>query len=150
MADPYLSEHLSWREMTTTGHASLQGLNRSSAIPFQISLRALCVDLLEPIRAHFGKPITINSGYRCLALNTAIKGSKTSQHMKGEAADFVIVGVDLYEIFEWLKTSKLPVDQAILEGHSPSHPTWIHASRSSKPRGEFLIFDGKNYHSSPG
>lgn len=51
------------------------------------SLKRLAIEILDPVRTHYGKPITVTSGYRSAALNTAVKGAKNSQHMKGEAAD---------------------------------------------------------------
>jgi len=51
------------------------------------------VMLLQCIREHFGKPITITSGYRTAAHNAAVGGAKSSQHLLGRAADFYVEGV---------------------------------------------------------
>ena len=53
------------------------------------ALTALCVDVLEPLRAELGVPLTIHSGYRCPAQNRRCGGAKASQHMLGTAADVV-------------------------------------------------------------
>lgn len=53
-------------------------------------MQNLCVRSLEPIRQHLGLPLLITSGYRCEALNRAVGGVSTSQHLKGEAADITI------------------------------------------------------------
>jgi peptidase M15-like protein len=54
------------------------------------NLRYLAERVLQPLRDEIAWPLHVNSGYRSPALNAAIKGSKTSQHMVGEAADVVI------------------------------------------------------------
>lgn len=51
------------------------------------SLNRLAIEILDPVRVHYGKPISVTSGFRSAALNAAVKGAKNSQHMKGEAAD---------------------------------------------------------------
>lgn len=54
------------------------------------NLTLLVDNILDPLREKYGKPITVNSGYRCPALNKAVNGSKTSQHVKGLAADITV------------------------------------------------------------
>lgn len=51
------------------------------------NLEGLVANVLDPVREAYGKPIVVNSGYRCQVHNTAVGGVKNSQHMKGEAAD---------------------------------------------------------------
>ena len=82
-------------------------------------LRTLCEKVLQPVRDHFGVPIIITSGYRCPALNNAVGGAPSSQHMKGEAADFKIKvdntkGVKLYDLYLWM-VDNLSFDQLIWE-----------------------------------
>lgn len=62
------------------------------------------VELLEKIKAHFGKPLRLNSGYRTPTYNKKVGGRKKSQHMFGNAADFRIDGVRPSEVSSWLKT----------------------------------------------
>lgn len=64
------------------------------------------IEVLEQIRAHFGKPVKINSAYRTPAYNISIGGSSKSQHCLGLAADIRIVGVDPIQIA--LYASSLP------------------------------------------
>ena len=52
------------------------------------------VVLLQCIREHFGKAVTITSGYRTAAHNTAVGGSKSSQHLLGRAADIQVADTD--------------------------------------------------------
>ena len=51
------------------------------------NLQALVREVLDPARAAYGKPISVNSGYRCQVHNKTVGGVANSQHMKGEAAD---------------------------------------------------------------
>ena len=51
------------------------------------NLTALVATILDPLRERYGKPINVNSGYRCQALNKAVGGVRNSQHLTGEAAD---------------------------------------------------------------
>lgn len=144
-----LSPHFSFAEMTRTGQSRLQEANRQQAMPFIVPLTAVCVDLLEPIRIQYG-PVQVNSGFRGLAVNTAIGGSKNSQHMKGEAADITVPGHKLEDVFRWIvMDSGIKFGQAILEGRTPV-PTWIHISlgapyRDPKNCGQVLRFDGRRY-----
>ena len=99
-------------------------------------LKELCVNILQPVRDHFGKPVRVNSGYRSLALNTAIKGAKSSQHMKCEAADYEIDGMSNRELAHWV-ADNLQFDQIILEFHNnPQDPNsgWVHTSYVAPPR----------------
>ena len=93
-------------------------------------LRTLCEKVLQPVRDHFGVPIIITSGYRCPDLNDAVKGATSSQHMKGEAADFKIrtQNIQLYDIYLWM-VDNLQFDQLIWEVRPNSR--WIHVSYKS-------------------
>ena len=85
--------------------------------------------VLQPIRDHYGVPITPNSGYRCLQLNRAIGSKDTSQHTKGQAVDVEVPGVANHDLADWVKDN-LDFDQLILEFYYPGEPTsgWVHIS----------------------
>lgn len=138
-----LSPHFSWEELTRTGKTELQEKNREEAEQYRASLTRLAVELLEPIRAKFG-PVKINSAFRGNAsgVNAAVGGSKTSQHMRGEAADIVAPAVSVEELHRWIcAESGLAFGQCILEKSSPSKPfTWVHVSLGTKR--EALVYDG--------
>jgi hypothetical protein len=51
------------------------------------NIEALVENVLDPLRERYGKPIVVNSGYRCPKHNKEVGGATNSQHMKGEAAD---------------------------------------------------------------
>lgn len=92
-------------------------------------LRTLCEKVLEPIRAHFGKPVRVNSGYRSPRVNAAVGSKSTSQHMLGEAADIEIDGVSNADLAKWIRDN-LKFDQVILEAYRPgvAGSGWVHVS----------------------
>lgn len=90
---------------------------------------------MQKVRELLGVPCTINSWYRCKALNDLLKGSsKQSAHMQGLAIDFVVKG-DLDSAFKKIADSKLEFDQLIIEKNS-SGSRWIHISFDPKNRRE--------------
>ena len=95
---------------------------------------------LEKVRTACGNnPIRVLSGYRSPDVNTAVKGSKTSAHMKGLAADFTVGTMSIKDVFYTLRKSGIVYDQLILE------PSWIHIGLAATPRKQNLIYDGGNY-----
>jgi len=112
------------------------------------NLTDLCYGILEPVRAKFDKPITITSGYRTESLCEILKSSKTSQHTKGQAADFEIAGVSNLELALWIQGNCL-FDQLILEFFNENEGVnsgWVHCSfNQDSNRKQVLTFDGKNY-----
>lgn len=99
------------------------------------NLQLLVEHILDPLRERYGKPIYVNSGYRSPALNKAINGAKTSQHMKGLAADITAGSTTNNKIlFELVQELKLPFDQLIDEKNFK----WIHVSYANKPRKQIL------------
>lgn len=108
-----LSKHFELYEFIQSLKANELGISNFPPEAAQQALKNLCEELLQPLREALGKPITINSGYRCERLNRAINGSKTSQHMKGEAADCTING-KAEDLLQLLLNLELDFDQAIL------------------------------------
>lgn len=99
------------------------------------NLEQLVEFILDPLREKYGKPIIVNSGYRCPALNIAVKGSKTSSHLKGLAADITAGSPKKNKIlFDLIIQMDLPFDQLIDEKNF----RWIHVSFSKKPRKQIL------------
>lgn len=97
------------------------------------------VVLLQCIREHFGKPITITSGYRTAAHNTAVGGAKSSQHLLGRAADFYVEGVPVATVAAYAETllpgrggiGRYPKDVA----HPKRMTGWVHIdTRAGKSR----------------
>lgn len=147
--DTKLSPNFTWGEMTRTGQSSLQEKNREEAEKHKDAITALCVTLMEPIRSKFG-PLRINSCFRGPAVNAAVGGAKGSQHMVGEAADFVPLNpkIELMTVVDWVrKESGLKWGQLINE--HPGNSRWIHISLGDPWRKsgnmQVLDYDGKAY-----
>lgn len=114
-----LTEHFTLEEMTVTSHRDID----NTPSPEVIEKLKYTARGLEHVRILLGVPVLITSGYRCAALNDAVGGSASSQHMQGEAADFVAPSFGSpYEIVSLLQASQLAFDQLIYEG------TWVHCS----------------------
>lgn len=129
MEDLKLSPHFTLFELTRTDNRAYIEVNRDVPNELLMNGYALAASLLEPIRVHYNKPLIVHSGYRSPGLNEAIGGSKTSQHMSFQAADFHVNGVDLEEVFNWIwKESNLRFGQLIGEGQIAGKFTWIHLS----------------------
>ena len=80
--------------------------------------------MLDPLREWYGKPVTVNSGYRCPQLNRMVGGAASSQHLKGEAADITAGSKEENrKLFDYIK-SHLPFDQLIDE----KNYSWVHVS----------------------
>jgi hypothetical protein len=129
-----LSEHFTLGEFLKSQTALRRGIRNIPSETIISKLTAVCVNVLEPVRQHFGRPVVISSGYRSPALNAAIGGSKTSQHMKGEAADWEIPGIPNPAAAEWVHKN-LNYDQLILEMYTRGQPNsgWIHVGYSGAP-----------------
>ena len=125
-----LSKNLSLLEMTNSQTAKRLGISNQPTEAHLASMKVLAENIFQPIREHFAKPIWISSGYRSEALNKAIKGSKTSQHCKGEAMDIDMdghKGPTNAEVFNYIKEN-LNFDQLIWEFGSKTSPDWVHVS----------------------
>lgn len=111
-------------EMTESSTATAKGIDNTPSKDIEAKLQKLIEAVLDLLREWYGKPIRVNSGYRCEALNEAIGGSKTSQHCLGEAADITAGSKEENKkLFEYIKDN-LPFDQLINE----SDFSWIHVS----------------------
>lgn len=134
-----LTEHFSLAELTKSQTALRRGIENIPG-PAEIkALTALCQNVLEPVRLHYKRPVVISSGFRSEVVNRLVRGSKTSQHVKGEAADFEVPGVSNLEVAQWME-AKLNYDQLILEFYTPGDPNsgWVHVSWRAKYRNQEL------------
>ena len=122
-------------ELSKSSTAAQKGIDNTPNPDVIKNLESLVEHILDPLREKFGKPITVNSGYRCPALNMAVGGSKTSHHMIGLAADITGGSVARNRIlFSLIQELNLPFDQLIDE----KNYKWIHVSFSEKPRKQIL------------
>jgi len=97
-----LSANFTLKELTKSDAATRLGLDNTPGEAEIESLRLLCEKVLQPVRDHFGKSVTVNSGYRSPESNAAVGGSKTSDHCKGQAADIEIPGVANADLAQWI------------------------------------------------
>jgi hypothetical protein len=127
-----LTEHFTLEELTFSSTATVRGIDNTPTPEIVANLTTLCATL-EELRAFLGFPMHIDSGYRCTALNMAVRGVPTSAHVTGFAADFICpqFGEPL-AIVKALNTSGLKWDQVIQEG------TWVHLSVAPTMRQEIL------------
>jgi hypothetical protein len=134
-----LSRNFTLSELIKSDTAIRKGINNNPNAEQIEKLKALCENILQPVRDHFGR-VKITSGYRSPELCIAIGSSINSQHAKAEAADFECPGVDNAELADWIYR-ELPYDQLILEFYTPSEPNsgWIHCSWiPDTPRASYL------------
>lgn len=123
-----LTEHFSLEELVHSSTAIRLGIDNTPPDEILPNLKVLAQGL-ERVRSVLGHPIHIDSGYRCEILNAAVRGSKTSAHMQGWAADFICpaFGTPL-EIVKVIVGSGIAFDQCIQEG------TWVHLSFDPRMR----------------
>ena len=126
-----LTANFSLNELTKSQTAERKGIDNTPSPEHQENLKSLCMAILQPVRDHFSKVVTISSGYRSPELCTAIGSKITSQHAKGQAADFEIFGVSNKSLADYID-SELHYDQLILEYWNESDPNsgWVHCSFS--------------------
>lgn len=130
-----LSSHFARWEFTVSDTAIRRGIPNSPDAEQWLNLKGLADSVLEYAREACG-PLHVTSGYRSLALNTAIGGAPDSQHMRGEAADLIPYKGTLLDLYRWLYSSEVQWDQLIWE-----FGQWVHVSysRSRPARREALV-----------
>jgi zinc D-Ala-D-Ala carboxypeptidase len=124
-----LSPNFSLHELTKSETALRLDIDNTPGEAETESLRLLCEKVLQPVRDHFGKGVKVNSGFRSSATNQATGGSKSSDHVKGQAADIEIPGVANVDLAQWIMDN-LDYTQLILEFYTPGIPDsgWVHVS----------------------
>ena len=147
-----LSENFTMAEFIKSDTADRLGIDNTPEGEHLENAKALFENVVQKVRDHFG-PTVINSGYRCPELNEAVRGSKTSQHCHGEAADIEVPGVANGELAQWI-VDNLEFDQVILEFYTPGEPSsgWVHVTykKDGSNRNKALTaakIDGKTVYS---
>lgn len=124
-------------ELTKSATASRRKIDNTPSAAVIANLTALVDNILDPLREAWGAPIIVTSGYRCVRLNAAVGGVKTSQHTLGQAADIRTVSdkpADNKRLFDLIVKLGLHYDQLIDEyGYN-----WVHVSYSSRNRRQIL------------
>lgn len=124
-------------ELTKSSTAQRKGIENIPSEKEQQNLIDLVEHILDPLREAYGKPIIVTSGYRCKALNKAVGGASTSQHLYGQAADIRSVSDTKEEnkkLFDLVQELQLPFDQLINEHDFD----WVHVSYSDRNRRQIL------------
>ena len=134
-----LSENLELAEVLRSESAKRNGIANVPTKEHIENLKALAVNIFQPIRNHFKVPIRISSGYRSKELNKRIGGSQTSQHSKGQAIDIDQDGTSITnkQVFDFI-LNNLDFDQLIWEFGTNDNPDWVHVSYSDKNRKQVL------------
>lgn len=127
-----LTEHFTLAEFTDSPTALRKGISNLPSDHAIANLQRVA-ETLEQVRALFGKPLVISSGYRSPALNAAVGGAASSAHLSGLAADFTVPGMTPSDTAKAIVAAGIEFDQLIYEG------TWVHIGLSAgKPRNEVL------------
>ena len=115
-------------ELCYSAMAQANGINNTPNATQRNALIALVDTVLDPLRRAWGKPILVNSGYRCPALNNAVGSKPSSQHLRGEAADITTGSPQSNkQLYDLAISLRLPIDQLIGErGY-----TWLHISHKA-------------------
>ena len=119
-----ISKHISYTEATDSNTAKRLGIDNTPDEITLANMRLAAKKCFEPLREWYGKPIRVNSFYRSLALNRAVKGSRTSEHVKGMAMDLTTGSkAENKKLFDWCKKN-LIFTQLINEYNF----SWVHIS----------------------
>ena len=127
-----LSKYATLDECSRSVTASRLGIDNNPPLEVRDNLREICSKVFDPCREFVGGPLAIASGYRCPKLNKAVGGSKTSEHMLGQALD---IDCDTFgnktnaELFYFIKEN-LDFNQLIWEFGTDKNPEWVHVSYS--------------------
>ncbi|MBR5002379.1 MAG: peptidase M15 [Bacteroidaceae bacterium] len=129
-------KYFSIKELCRSATANELGIDNTPTDRAVENMTRLIKVVLDPLREAYGQPITVNSGYRSPALNKAVGGVKSSQHLTGEAADITVGSKEGNKwLFEYIKNN-LPYDQLIDEYDY----SWVHVSLDADMcnRGEII------------
>lgn len=120
-----MAQYFTIGELCRSDTALAQGIENTPDNTTIERMNALMDECLDKVRALWGKPIGVNSGFRSAALNRAVGGAKNSQHLRGEAAD-ITTGCRAHNkrLFEMICASDIEFDQLIDE----SNYKWLHIS----------------------
>lgn len=134
-----LTKNFSLAEMTIT-NSGLSNIPNETEIQ---NLKALCENVLQPLRDKFNRPIKVTSGFRCPKVNQHVGGVSTSEHVQGMAADLVCE--DNAELFNLIR-QRFKFTQLIWERGNSMQPSWVHVSFNPEDlKCQVLKFNGQKY-----
>jgi zinc D-Ala-D-Ala carboxypeptidase len=131
-----LTANISLDELIKSQVAERKGINNNPS-PMQIeNLKALAINILQPIRSEFDRPLIISSGFRTAELCIEIGSKITSEHCadnKSAAADFEIPGIDNKELAQWIRDNLIwnQLILRVLQRRRTIISGWVHCSYSS-------------------
>lgn len=132
-----MGKYFTINELTKSSTAGRLHINNTPSQEVKDNLNKLIDNVLDPLRELYGKPIIVNSGYRCPKLNKAVGGARNSQHLIGQASDIRTVTntkESNKQLFDIIRNSKLPFDQLINEYDF----NWVHVSYGPRNRRQVL------------
>lgn len=136
-----LSKNFTLEEFLLSQTAERNGIDMTPPPEIIENLQALVHGCMQPLRDEVNASIFISSGWRPLELNTKIGGSKTSEHINGNACDFSVSRISPFNVCELIVSMDLPYDQVIHE-----FGRWVHLGVRDILRGQELTAhrrDGK-------
>lgn len=126
-----ITKNFTLAELIYSATAVKKGIDNKPTEEHYKNMVSLCKNVLQPLREKLGKPINVNSCYRCPKLNAAVGGAKTSQHCNGQAADIEINGMSNYDLACYIRDN-FEFDQLILEFcdnlKNDKNAGWVHVS----------------------
>lgn len=143
-----MPQYFSFAEMIRSETARKKGIDNTPTWDVIDNLRDLCDNILDPLRAAYGKRVRVSSGFRCEKLNTAVKGAKTSVHKRGSAADLQPID-DTFANFrdfvvEWFRATGTKFDQLLVERDKKEGTMWLHIGQynnAGQQRGQIKVME---------
>ena len=125
--DLQLTTHFYLSEFTRSTTAQSKGIDNTPSLEVVNNLQYLCQQVLEPLRIWIGKPVVINSGYRCARLNQLVGGASNSQHQTGQAVDIRLPDKATGQLYAEFILEHCRFDQLLFE-HNYKGTCWLHVS----------------------
>jgi zinc D-Ala-D-Ala carboxypeptidase len=123
-----ISKYITYSEATVSQTATRKGIKNIPNAQELSRMQYVATEIFDKVRDHFNVPIRVSSFFRCKELNAAVGGSKTSQHMTGEAIDMQATGkLTNAQIYHYIKDN-FEFDQLIWEFGTDKEPAWVHVS----------------------
>ncbi len=141
-----IGRYFTLEELIFSQTAVRKGISNIPDATQAANLQALVKHVLDPLRAHLGRPIVVSSGFRSPRLNAAIGGVSTSQHCFGQAADIVVPGMAVADVVQAARDLRLPFDQLIDEfgswthiSYGPRHRRQVLSARQSAGKTHYMV-----------
>jgi zinc D-Ala-D-Ala carboxypeptidase len=141
-----LSANFTLDELIKSQVAERKNINNNPTPDVIENLKELCINVLQPIRSHFDKPVLISSGYRSAQICIEIGSSINSQHTLGMASDIEIWGISNKDLFDYVRNN-LEFDQLILEfwkGEEQPNSGWVHVSYNKNDNRRQCLIASRN------